>query len=108
MELTIFAKKRTSKEGKSFYTYLTKLTEKTGEEVTVQVKFREDCGQPKGEKCPCNIVCDKSDLNYTEKINKYIDEDSQTEKEATSRILWVSNWSEGSEYVDTSMDRFAD
>ena len=104
MEKTIFGKKRTTKEGKPFTTYITKMTRKDGEEITVQVKFREECGVPKT--LPCNIVFDKKDANYSEKIEKYVDEKTQEEKETVRRILWIQNWEEGSEYVDTSMDDF--
>ena len=69
MEKTIFAKKRSTKDGtRTFNTYFTKLTDTTtGEEFTVQVKFREECGQPKGDECPINIMFDKNDANFTEK-----------------------------------------
>ena len=41
MELTIFAKKRQSNDGRPFFTYLSTLTRKDGEEIKVQVKFRQ-------------------------------------------------------------------
>ena len=51
MELTVFAKKRTTTEGKRFYTYLTQLTRKEdGEHVSVQVKFPEGLA-PKADDC---------------------------------------------------------
>lgn len=107
MEKTIFAKKRTTKEGKSFYSYLTRLHKKSTDElVTVQVKFREDCGQPKGEQCPCNIIFNPEDANYTEKVEKLVDEETGEVKEITSRTMWISKWSEGSQYVDDSMNDF--
>lgn len=106
MQSTIFAKKRTAGDGRQFNSYLTKLTKKDGTEITVQVKFREECGEPK--KFPINIVYDKSDVNYSEKSETYIDPKTQEEKETVRRILWVSKWTEGEPYVDTSMDDFAD
>ena len=63
MEITIYAKKRTTSEGKSFYSYLSNLTRKDGTKQTVSVKFRDDCGNPKPENCPMNIKFDKSDAN---------------------------------------------
>lgn len=101
MELTIFAKNRTSAEGKAFVTYLTTLTKKTGEEMTVSVKFREDCGSPKKEKCPCNIIVEKEDCNLAKR--NYTDKDGNP---ALSYTLWISKYSDGSEYVDHSLDDF--
>ena len=106
MQSTIFAKKRTSKDGKVFNSYLTKLTKKDGEEITVQVKFREECGEPKN--CPMNIVYEKHDANYTEKKETYVDPKTQEEKETVRRVLWISNWTQGEPYVDDSMDAFVD
>jgi hypothetical protein len=107
MKLTIFAKKLTSKEGRPFYKYLTTLTKKDGDEVTCTVKFREDAGAPKGEECPMNILVDKTDCNYREKQQTYEDKDGN-EEEFTSKTLWISAWTKGEPYVDTSMDEFVD
>lgn len=107
MEKTIFAKKRTNKEGKTFYTYLTKLHKKsTDEDVTVQVKFREDCGVPKGDSCPCNIIINSEDANYSEKTERLVNEETGEVNEITSRVMWVNKWTEGSQYVDESMNDF--
>lgn len=105
MQITIFAKNRTSKDGKKFQTYFGKLTKKDGEEITTQVKFKEECGTPKV--FPCNIVVDKTDCNFVEKGVKYTDKEGN-EKDAIDRTLWVSAWAEGEEYVDHSMDSFVD
>ena len=91
MELTIFAKSKTTKEGKPFNTYFAKMTKKDGTELTTEVKFREECGAPK--KCPCNIIVDKKDANLAEKTISY--EKDGVEKEAIQRRLWVSAWKEG-------------
>ena len=104
MEATIFAKKMTSRDGRSYNRYLTKLTKKDGSEVTMNVKFREECGEPK--ECPCNIVFDKSDANYVEKLEKYTDKETGEEKETTSKTLWIGKWDFGTPYVDTSLDEF--
>lgn len=107
MEKTIFAKKRTNKEGKTFYTYLTKLHKKsTNVDVTVQVKFREDCGAPKGDMCPCNIIFNSEDVNYNEANQTVLDEETGEAVDVVSRVLWVSKWTEGSPYVDDSLNDF--
>lgn len=103
MEITVFAKKRKTREGKAFTSYLTKLVRKsTGEAITATVKFREECGTPKAESCPCNIIVDKSQANLSSK--EFERED--TGETVTSYSLWVSEWSKGSEYVDKSLDDF--
>ena len=105
MQLTIFAKKKTTKEGKAFFTYFTTLKKKDGTELTTEVKFRESCGSPSGDSCPMNIEVDKSDCNFTEKPVTYTTQDGE-EKDAISRKLWIANWIEGEPYVDHSMDDF--
>lgn len=106
MEVTIFAKKKTTQDGKkNFFTYFTTLKKKDGTEITTEVKFRESCGAPNGDSCPMNIMFDKSDANFTEKPVTYTDNEG-VEKDAISRKLWISNWVEGSPYVDHSMDDF--
>lgn len=108
MQVTIFSKKRTTEDGKkTFFSYFTKLKKKGGEEITTQVKFREECGQPKGDECPINIMFDKNDANFTEKNITYKDKDGN-EKDAVERVLWIKSWIEGEPYVDTSMDDFED
>lgn len=73
----------------------------TGEEVTVAVKFRRDCGAPDPHKCPRIIEFDKKDANFTEK--SFLTDDG---KSITSRTVWVSKWKDCGEFVDTSMDDF--
>lgn len=102
-ELIIFAKKRTALDGKKkFYSYLTRLKKKTGEELVASVKFREDCGMPDGGKCPCIIEVPDGCCNFN--TGTYKDEASGME--LPSYTLWVSKWKEGKPYVDTSMDEF--
>lgn len=101
-EMVIFAKKRTNTDGKSFYTYLTKMTCKNGEEIVCCVKFREECGAPDPKECPCVIEVENSDCNYSPK--RYIDEASGMNME--SHILWVKKWKPGGDYIDTSMEKF--
>lgn len=102
MELAVFAKKRTSNEGKTFYSYLTTLRRKDGTLQTVAVKFRDECGHPKPENCPMNIIVDKSHANISTK--EFVRED--TGEIGLSYTMWVSAWKEGAPYVDTSMDEF--
>lgn len=102
MEITIYAKKRTSADGKPFTTFLSTLKKKDGSEVRCTVKFREDCGKPKAEDCPLNIVFEKTDANVSSE--RYTRKDSG--EEAYSFTLWVSKWKPGSPFVDHSMDDF--
>ena len=102
MEITIFAKKRTTGEGKVFYSYLTTLTRKDGSQQTVAVKFRDECGHPKPEKCPINIIIDKTNCNMS--TREFVRED--TGEIGLSYTMWVSAWTEGAPYEDHSMDEF--
>lgn len=110
MEITLFAKKRTTREGKVFYNFLSTLTRKDGSELLCTVKFRDDCGQPKPEACPMNILIEKGDCNLS--TRKYTREatDPDTgeirQEQGESYTLWVTAWAPGSEYVDHSMDDF--
>lgn len=101
MELTIFAKKRKSHEGKEFYSYLTSLTRKDGSTLTTAVRFRDDSA-PKPSDCPCNIVVEKKNANLA--TSEFVRED--TGEIATSYTLWVKAWTPGGAYVDKSLDDF--
>lgn len=101
MELTVFAKKRTTKDGKRFYTYLTQLTRKEdGEHVSVQMKFPEELA-PKVDDCPINIIVEKDKANLVTKNVK-------TENgEIVSRTLWVKEYTVNENpFVDTSLDDY--
>lgn len=106
MKLAVFAKKRqvTEENGKTrtFFTYLTTLVRKdTGEPMSVQVKFREACGAPDPNTCPCfiEVARDKMNLSY----DKYTNDAGET---LSAAKLWVTEWSHGGDYVDHSMDAF--
>lgn len=102
MELTIFAKKRLTKEGKTFYTYLTTLTRKDGSTLTAAVKFRESCGIPKPEQCPMIIIVEKSAANLS--IKEMTTDEGNMFSSAT---LWVSDWMlSDRKYEDHSLDDF--
>ena len=103
MLLTIFAKKRNTKDGKPFATYLTTLTKKTGELIVVQVRFGAGCPQINSVDCPMNIEVDKKDCNYSEK------EINAGEETKISRTLWVKNYEVAEiPFEDRSMDAFED
>lgn len=103
MEITVFAKKRQSKDGRVFYTYLTTLVKKSGEAITTAVKFRESCGNPNAADCPMNIIVDKKKCNFTtrELANE------ETGQTIISNTLWVTDWAVSpNKYEDHSMDDF--
>ena len=102
MEVTIYAKKRTTTEGKSFFSYLSTLTRKDGTKQTVAVKFRDECGNPKPENCPMNVKFDKGKANMS--TSEYVRED--TGEVGISYTLWVSAWEPGTPFVDHSLDDF--
>ncbi len=103
MKVTVFGKKKTTSEGKSFTAFVAKLNRKDGSTLTASVKFREECGQPKLEECPCNLEIEKKDANLAERT--YTRED--TGEDAKSYTLWVSKWKRSEEvYVDHSLDDF--
>lgn len=102
MEITIYAKKRTTTEGKTFFSYLSTLTRKDGTKQTVSVKFREDAGKPKPENCPMNIKFEKGAANMATK--EFTRED--TGEIGLSYTLWVSEWEPGAPFVDHSLDDF--
>ena len=101
-EITIFAKKRNSSDGRVFFTYLTTLKRNDGTEQTMSVKFRENCGKPKAEDCPMNIIIEKEDANIAKKQRTRED----TGEIYTAYTLWINAWKKGSEYVDRSLDEF--
>lgn len=107
MKLLIFGKKRTSKEGRDFVTYLTKLTKKDGEEITASVKFTEEAGAPKLDECPCYIDVEKSAANLSTKTREVVDEESGEIHHINNQTLWIKKWEMNPEkYVDTSLDDF--
>ena len=101
-QLTIFAKRAQSNDGRTFYKYLTTLTRKDGAEEKVEVKFTEDAGNPKPENCPCNIIVDRADCNMV--ARDYVD--PKTGECKIAKRIWVSAYTNGPEYVDHSMDDY--
>lgn len=110
MEITLYAKKRTTKEGKTFFNYLSTLTDKAGETYLCTVKFRDTVQPPKPENCPVNIVIEQNDCNLSSRKMTRKVTDMETgevsDKEFISYTLWVSAYRDGSPFVDHSMDNF--
>lgn len=104
MEITIFAKKRNTKEGKIFYQFLTTLTRKDGTTETMRVAFRDVDGntQPKPDSCPRNIQVERNDANVA--ISSYTDRETGEIK--ARKTLWICAWRDGTPYVDHSLDDY--
>lgn len=107
MKCAIFAKRKQTRDGKPFTSFVTRLTKKDGSEVTVGVRFREECGQPKEADCPCYIEVSKENANLTTKTLEVTDPETNEIREVESRTLWVNAWTMSAEkYVDHSLDDF--
>lgn len=104
MEISIFAKKRNTKDGKIFYQFLTTLTRSDGTTETMRVAFRNVDGNdlPKPESCPRNIVFDKPDANIATSVFT----DNETGEIKQRKTLWITKWREGTPYVDHSLDDY--
>lgn len=104
MQISIFAKKRTTKEGKTFYQFLTTLEKKDGTTETMRVAFRDIEGNavPKADSCPRNIIVDKDNANVS--TTRYTD--NETGELKFRKTLWVSKWESGEPYVDHSLDEY--
>lgn len=108
MKVLVFGKKRQTKDGKSFTAYVTKMAKRDGSELTAGVKFREECGAPKLEECPCYIEVNKSDANLATRTAEITTADGEI-RDVTQYTLWVSAWRKSDEvYVDHSLDEFDD
>lgn len=101
MTLTIFAKKRKTKDGKEFPIFITRMTKKDGSELVANIQF-VDCDKPKPNACPLNIDVEKTDANLT--CRTVTTDDGNVYENNT---LWVKAYSESKEaYVDHSLDEF--
>lgn len=103
MKIAVFAAKRHTAEGKAFFSYIGRITKKDGEVLTVQVKFRESCGNPDGNKCPMIIVANKSDCNLSQRTITTTSEETGETITKTVYTLWVTAYTT-EEYVDHSLD----
>ena len=113
MKITIYAKKRQSKDGRTFYVYLSKLEKKNGDEIPVTVHFKQSAGLPNPENCPCVIEFDRKTANLSTKEKHFAKVDCVTgEKVETITLdnqLWISAYTVcAGEYVDNSLDDFND
>jgi hypothetical protein len=100
MRLEVFGKQRTNKDGKSFTTYLSRITNmKTGEIIPVQIKFRTGVEVPKELPIVANI--EKKNANL-------VKENWENEKGETGvkHVLWVSVVTSYDEYIDHTLDDF--
>lgn len=105
MRINVFKKTKTTKKGKKFDIYLSKLTnKKTGEIMSVQVKY---VGQAQTDiensniKYPLTIDFDKTNANLTsEEITTDNDETFIRNK------LWITNINKIEQYVDDSLTDF--
>lgn len=103
MKVSVFAKKKQTKEGKNFTAYIGKLEKKDGTTITASIRFREECGSPKVEECPCNIEFDKKDGNLV--VSVYTDQETGLDR--NSYTLWIQNWEMSkTPYEDHSLDEF--
>lgn len=104
MEITIFAKQRQTKDGKTFYQFLTTLAKKDGTTETMRVAFRQVDGNstPKAESCPRNIKFPRESANVA--TTSYTD--TATGELKQRKTLWITQWEPGSEYVDHSLDDY--
>ena len=108
MEITLFAKRCTSRDGRAFVAYKTSLpNRKTGSAITATVKFRRDCPPPSPERCPCNIVVDTSDRSHMDANlarGEYTRPD--TGEIISTYTRWVNRYTDGSKYEDHSVDDY--
>lgn len=100
-EITIYSKKKQTKDGsRSFYSYYARIRKRSGEELPVEVKFREPCTKPDGARCPMNIIIDKEGASLSKREVVL----AETGECKTVYKLWLSAWQQGSVYEDHSMD----
>ena len=103
MEITVYAKKRQTRDGKkSFFSYLTTLKKKDGSPCTCAVKFAAPAENPDPLECPMNIVVRKEDCNMV--VEPYTND--RTGETKDSYRLWIKKFEMGSPYVDHSMADF--
>lgn len=99
--LNVFKKTRTTKEGKPFPAYITRIVNKaTGEEVTASLKFEEDVDTPKDKDFPIRINVLEGSISS----RKFTDKDGV---EKVGYTVWVRDWKKSDEvFVDKSMDEW--
>lgn len=111
MKINVFGKS-IEYQGKKFPAYTGRLTNKDGTELTVTVKFRQECGGPDLKDCPCQIEFPRQSANLVVKDLKD-PEGMPLINEATgevkkSKTLWIAAWEMVGPYIDHSLDDFED
>lgn len=100
MRLEVFGKQRTNKDGNPFTIYLSRITNmKTGEIISVQIKFRTEVEVPKELPIVANI--DKKNANLVEE-----DWENENGETGVKHVLWVSAVKSYEEYIDHTLDDF--
>lgn len=100
MRLEVFGKQRTTKDGKPFTTYLSRITNmKTGEIISVQIKFRTGVEVPKELPIIANI--EKKNVNLVRE--NWEDENGET---GVKHVLWISAVTSYEDYIDHTLDDF--
>lgn len=98
MTITVFAKTSHNNEGKTFISYSGRMTNKSGEVISMGIKFKQPCNGPTKDQCPVNINFKREDANLQERY------DDKTDR--VYKTLWVSAYEIGDAYVDHSLDDF--
>lgn len=104
MKITVFGSNKTSKDGRPFTVFSTRLVNvKTGEEEYCNVRF-VGVAPIKKEDCPIIIEFNKTDANMSKK--RFTDKNGNT---GVNNILWIKNCTISDEtYVDHSLDDYAE
>lgn len=101
LKITVFSKKCKTKDGKTFYKNVAKLTKKDGTEIYVNVMLPED-DKLKADECPIIIEVDKANANLS--TERDTAEDGTVYERHT---LWIKKYTRSKEkYVDKSLDEF--
>lgn len=100
LTLNVFKKVRTTKEGKAFPAYITRITNKeTGETVASSLKFEEDVDVPKEFPIRIDVI------SGSVSTRKFTDE--KTNEEKVGYTVWVREWKKSDEeYVDESLNEW--
>lgn len=100
LTLNVFKKERTTKEGKKFPGYLTRITNKeSGEMVSASLKFEDGVDVPKTFPIRIDVIEGSvSNRTFTDKNGE----------EKTGYTVWVRNWKKSDdEFVDNSLNEWA-
>ena len=105
MKINVFKKTKTTKKGKKFDIYLSKLTnKKTGEIINVQVKY---VGQAQTDiensniNYPLTLDFDKANANLTSEVIA-----TDNDETFIRNNLWITKLNKIEQYVDDSLTDF--